>query len=99
MKKKKVKKHGRMNVTCSERNRLWAAFLKVGKEWESIKAKMRKVLKQGDTPSPDLARLEDIQIRIKTTHKLFGEHIAKHGCWQPKISMLKKARKKRKHSK
>ena len=95
---KKAERNRGSTVKCAERERLWKAFLKVGKKWSSLQDRMRKVLKEGSTPGPDPARLEDIQIRIKTTHKLFGEHIAKQGCWLPKVSVLK-GTKKRKHSK
>lgn len=94
MKKRKTKKNGHVAVGCSERDRLWKDFLNVGEDWESIKAEMRKALKQGDAPNPDLAKIEDLQTRIKTTHELFARHVAKHGCQQPKGS-----ERKGKHSK
>jgi hypothetical protein len=96
---KKAKKNGRINVKCAERDRLWAAFLKVGKEWETIKTKMRKMQRHGSIFELDLAKVEDIKNRIETTHKLFSKHIGKHSCWQPKASLLKRKKTTRKISK
>lgn len=90
---KSVKKTSRGSVKCAERDRLWAAFLKVGKEWESMQARMRKALKAGRAFEPDLTKVEDVRNRIEATHRSFSKHIENHGCWQPKVSLLK--RKKR----
>jgi hypothetical protein len=99
MKKKKAKKNSRMNAKCAERDRLWAAFLKVGKEWEAIKSKMRQMHRHEGVFELDLAKVEDIKNRLETTHKLFGKHIGKHRCWQPKVSLLKRKKTMRISSK
>jgi hypothetical protein len=96
---KKVKKNGRMTVQCAERDRLWAAFLKLGKEWGSIQDRMRRTLGQKGVFEPDLAQLEDLKSRLEKTHKLFEEHIGKHRCWLPKVTTTKRKKKSRKSRK
>ena len=78
--KQGFKKTGRATVRCAERDRLWASFLKVGKEWQSIQAKLRKSLKRKSLLELDVNQLEDIKGRFEKAHKLFGQHIVKHGC-------------------
>jgi hypothetical protein len=96
---KKARKNERMTVKCAERDRLWAAFLKVGREWGSMQDRMRRMLRQKSVFEPDLAQIDDVKNRLETTHRLFSKHIVKHGCWQPKISVLKAKKKTRKSRK
>ena len=93
MKMKRVKKNGRMTVRCAEGDRLWTAFLKVGKEWGSVPDRMRKMLRQKGIFEPDPIQLTDIKNRLQTTHKSFSAHIGKHGCWLTKVSVLKRRKK------
>jgi hypothetical protein len=92
---KRVEKTRRSPGKCDERDRLWASFLKVGKEWQSIQDKLRKTVKRKGILELDVVQLEDMKSRFEAAHKLFDEHIAKHGCHHGKSAMSKK-RKSRK---
>src|SRR5262245_24973777 len=93
---KKSKQTSGKTIKCAERDRLWAAFLQVGRQWGSIQDKMRRTLKRKGIFKPDTAQLEHIKNRLERTHKLFGEHIDKHGCWQPRVPALRKRKQVRK---
>lgn len=92
---KGVKKTGHATVKCAERDRLWACFLKVGKEWQSIQEKMRKAVKRKGVLELDVTQLEDMKSRFEKAHKLFGQHIVKHSCQHGKtvVSQKKKSGK------
>jgi len=89
---KNVKKANHKTLKCAERDRLWASFLEVGREWQSMQDKMRKMFKQEGVFRPDAVKLEDIKRRLEAAHKLFGEHIVKHGC-QLRSSVASRKRK------
>jgi hypothetical protein len=92
---KDFKKTGRATVKCAERDRLWASFLKVGKEWQSTQTKLRKSLKRKSVLDLDVNQLEDMKGRFEKAHKLFGQHIARHGC-QRGNTLVSQKRKNRK---
>jgi len=50
------------------------------------------MFKQEGVFRPDAVKLEDIKRRLEAAHKLFGEHIVKHGC-QLRSSVASRKRK------
>jgi len=77
---KKGPKGKRKVVSCAELDRLWKAFLAAGKEWNLQQEKMARELRRDGKINPDVKKIQAIQERIESSHRLFAEHIEKHGC-------------------
>jgi hypothetical protein len=72
---------GKLKVSpCGERDRLWRAFLAAGKEWNLQQDKMARELRRDGKINPDVKKIQAIQERIASSHRLFAKHIEKHGC-------------------
>ena len=80
---------------CSERKRLGKAFLAVCEKFRTELGRTVKKLSRGSKFVPDVTKIQDIRDRLERAHKLFGDHIDKHGCWQVKQSPLKSGAKRK----
>jgi hypothetical protein len=65
---------------CADRDWLWNAFLAADKEWNVEQDKMAKDLRGDGKINPDVKRIQAIQKKLGTSHRLFAEHVEKHGC-------------------